>query len=97
MAIDIQDKQIDVNNPDALGRYGDGYQQRGKAHNYGAELEIKAKPADRLTFFAPSALKETRLDRWAGQSSTGVVDDESRKLVYAPVKKVKLNTTPRFL
>ncbi len=83
--IDIRDKQIDVNNPDAKDvPMAPDINNAGEAHTYGAELDINAQPMRGLDLFAGLGLTETKIDNWIDQTKTGQVDYKGKKLVYAP-------------
>lgn len=84
--IDIQDKQIDVDNPDVQGvPMAPDITNAGEAHTYGAELDIKAFPSRGLEFLAAIGITESEIDRWQYENMKGqIVDYKGKKLVYAP-------------
>jgi iron complex outermembrane receptor protein len=83
--VDITDKQIDANNPNARDvPMAPDIQNAGKAHTYGAELNIQADVTPGLVLFGNLGILKTNIDQWRFTSKKGVVDYQGNKLAYAP-------------
>ncbi|MCB9482107.1 MAG: TonB-dependent receptor [Desulfobacteraceae bacterium] len=83
--VDIKDKQIDVNNPDATGvPMAPDISNAGKVHTCGAEISIHADPKPSMSFFATFGFLKTEIDRWSSASKTGVIDYQGNELPYSP-------------
>ena len=96
--IDIQDKQIDVDNPDVEGvPMAPDITNAGEAHTYGMELDVNAFPYRGLELFASVGLTESEIDRWQYENMQGqIVDYKGKSLVYAPDYNFNLGAQYRF-
>lgn len=80
--IDMEDKQVSNYSGTALTSY---VTNAGKAHSYGAELEVQALPVKGLELFAAAGYTKTEVTSWSGQKQTGEVYNYSgNELTYVP-------------
>ncbi len=95
--VDIRDKQIDVNNPDAVGvPMAPDINNAGQVHTCGGELSIQADPLPGLSTFVNLGILKTEIDQWSYASKTGTIDYEGNKLPYAPEYTFSLGSTYRL-
>ncbi len=95
--VDIKDKQIDVNNPDAVGvPMAPDINNAGQVHTWGVELGLEADPLPGLSLFANLGILDTEIDQWRYQSQTGTIDFEGNQLPYSPKYTVSLGSTFRM-
>lgn len=83
--VDIEDKQIDVNNPNATGvPMAPDITNAGKVHTCGGELSIDADPFPFISLFANLGILKTEIDRWSSTGKGGVIDYKGNELPYSP-------------
>lgn len=95
--VDIRDKQIDVNNPDAIGvPMAPDINNAGQVHTCGGELSIQAEPLPGLSTFANLGILKTEIDQWSYASKTGTINYKGNKLPYSPEYTFSLGSTYRL-
>lgn len=79
--IDMKDKQVSEVDPATYKAY---ISNAGKAHSYGFELEMQARPYQGWEVFGGYGYTKTKVDSWDGVGMKGFYDHAGNELTYAP-------------